>query len=263
MAPLHQRQLIEEFVRQLPLLPHQCLRKTHMVNLQHSQARDQRLHLAPSASMPTLTAAYLAAGVPRIPARGRITDYTGWILAAHEYQRFGYAVHTAVQLSRLFGADGDEYVLVGDPTQPGPQVNCVTGTSKRPNVQLTVHPAEVKWSVAGAAAAAAAGAGAGAGAGAACGGDRTALVTNSYVTVRALKPLRAGEELWLDYGLQYWEDMSLYCPHCLEYGADADNCMLLCEAPGCKRAWHQLCLRPCLVEVPDGPFYCDIHSNQG
>ncbi len=56
--------------------------------------------------------------------------------------------------------------------------------------------------------------------------------------------------------------MSLYCPHCLEYGADADDQMLICDALGFKRAWHQFCLRPCLIEVPEGPFFCDIHQRQ-
>lgn len=253
MTPSRQKQLIAEFVAQLPPLPYQCPRGTQVDNLQHSQARDQRVHLAPSTVLPTLAAVYLAPEAPRVPARGRILDYTGWILSTQEYQQFGYAVHTAVHLSRLFGADKGDYVLVGDPTRPAAQINCVTGTDKRPNVQLTVRPTEMKWRfaaqsspVAGAAAEAA--------------HHQTALVTDSYITVRAIKPLRPGDELWIDYGREYWEHMSLYCPHCLEYGADAEDHMLICEAPGCKRAWHQLCWSPCLVDVPEGSFYCDIHS---
>jgi len=241
MPPSRQKQLIEEFLAQLPSLPFQCPRETRVVNLQHSLARDQRVQLAPSECMPSLTAAYLAPEASRIPARGRIADYKGWILTAEEHQRFGYAVHTAVNLSRLFGS-ATEYVLLGDPTLPAAQINCVRGTDKRPNAQLLLNRAELKWSHAA--------------------DDRTAYVTNSLIAVRALKPLHAGQELWINYGQQYWERMSLYCPRCLEYGADAEDQMLICEAPGCKRAWHQLCLTPRLVEVPEGPFYCDIHQLQ-
>ena len=247
MPPSRQKQLIEEFLTELPPLPYQCPRQTQVDHIQHTEARDQRIQLAPSASMPSLTAAYLGPVPRRMPARSRIVDYKGWILTAQEYQRFGYAVHTAVHLQRLFPAEAVEYVLLGDPTMPASQINCVTGTGKRPNAQLTVSSKELKWSAPAEAE----------------DGRRTAHVTNSYITVRATKPLRAREELWIDYGRTYWEDMSLYCPHCLEYGADADDQMLICESPGCKRAWHQLCLRPCLVEVPRGSFYCDLHAQHG
>jgi hypothetical protein len=160
-----------------------------------------------------------------------------------------------VNLSRLFGS-ATEYVLLGDPTLPAAQINCVRGTDKRPNAQLLLNRAELKWSQAVAAASGASAAAA------ATEPQRIASVTNSFIAVRALKPLHAGQELWIDYGQQYWERMSLYCPRCLEYGADAEDQMLICEAPGCKRAWHQLCLTPRLVEVPEGPFYCDIHKSQ-
>jgi hypothetical protein len=261
MPPSRQKQLIEEFLAQLPPLPFQCPRETRVVNAQHSLARDQRVRLAPSECMPSLTAAYLAPEASRIPARGRIADYKGWILTAEEHQRFGYAVHTAVNLSRLFGpGSATNYVLLGDPTLPAAQINCVRGTDKRPNAQLLLNKAELKWSHATVSGAAAGGA-----ASASVSevlDDRTAFVTNSLIAVRALKPLQAGQELWIDYGQQYWERMSLYCPRCLEYGADAEDQMLICEAPGCKRAWHQLCLNPRLMEVPEGPFYCDIHKDK-
>jgi hypothetical protein len=142
---------------------------------------------------------------------------------------------------------------------PAAQINCIAGTGKTPNAQLTVKEAELKWTRNEGAAAQSEQA--------PSGGDDvwrqhipSAFVTNSYVTVRATRALHAGEELWIDYGRGYWEQMSLYCPHCLEYGADPDDQMLLCESPGCKRAWHQLCLQPCLIDVPDGPFFCDIHQ---
>lgn len=248
MSPMRQKQLVEEFLAELPPLPYQCPRQTQVTNLQHTEARDRRIQLAPSASMPSLTAAYLGQVSRTINARGRVVDYKGWILTADEYRRFGYAVHTAVHLARLFPSDTSDstYVLLGDPTMPASQINCVTGTNKRPNAQLTVNPKELKWSAADNSE----------------DGQRTACVTNSYITVRATKALHAGEELWIDYGRDYWEHMSLYCPHCLEYGADRHNRMLICEAPaGCKRAWHQLCLRSCLVKVPKGAFHCDIHAN--
>jgi hypothetical protein len=76
--------------------------------------------------------------------------------------------------------------------------------------------------------------------------------------------LHSGDELWLDYGATYWEEIALYCPHCLEFGADADDRMLLCDGAGgsCKRAWHQLCMQPCLVEVPEELFICDVHTHR-
>ena len=72
--------------------------------------------------------------------------------------------------------------------------------------------------------------------------------------------VRAGEELWIDCGEVDWRQMSLYCPHCLEYGGDEQDGMLLCGAPGCKRAWHQLCVQPRWIDVPCGPFFCDVHA---
>jgi hypothetical protein len=86
-------------------------------------------------------------------------------------------------------------------------------------------------------------------------------VLNSLITVRPTKYLSTDEELWIDYGAGYWDQMSLYCPHCLEYAADEEDQMILCDYPGCKRAWHMLCLNPCLIEVPQGDFFCDLHEN--
>ena len=227
MPPSRQKELIEEFVAQLPQLPHGCRRESQVVC--QSTSRDERVELAPSKCIPSLTAVYLTSN--RIKARSRILDYTGWILTDEEYQQFGYAVHTAVHLSRLFDG-GTKYVLLGDPTLPAAQINCVSGTTKRPNAQLIVKPCEMK----------------------------STHITESYITVRATRIIKAGEEIWIDYGREYWEHMSLYCPHCLEYGADSDDQMLICEVPDCKRAWHQLCCKPCLVDVPEEGFYCDLHT---
>jgi hypothetical protein len=236
MTTARQKELIEEYVAGLPSLPHGCLRPTQPVD--HSATRDQRVRSAPSEVFPSLTAVHL--NVRTLPARSRVLDYKGWILTEQEYMRFGYAVHTAVHLPLLFDDSAVKYVLLGDPTMPAAQINCVTGTGKTANVQLTLSSAKpIKKAVDG------------------------MCVPDSHLAVRAKRTLRAGQELWLDYGRAYWQHMSVYCPHCLEYAADEQDQMLLCDVEGCKRAWHQLCMAPCLVEVPDGPFYCDIHSNHG
>ncbi|MDR3414979.1 MAG: PHD finger domain-containing protein, partial [Nevskia sp.] len=202
----------------------------------------ERVELGPSAVLPTLTGVYLRSGVPAGKSRSwkrdaRLLDYRGWILSESEYDRFGYAVHTAVHLPGLL--DSDQYLLLGDPTAPAAQINCRTGTVKKANAKLVLDAAAVRAA-------------------------RRAGVPLAVVTVRvAAARVCAGEELWLDYGEAYWQQVGHYCPHCLEYGGDdEDDRMLLCDAPGCKRAWHQLCLQPCRVDVPDGPFQCDVHRSQ-
>lgn len=238
MTATRQRELIEEYVSSLPSLPHHCHRHTQPDSVSHTVMRDQRVRLAPSSIIPSLTAVYLNGNCRSFQSRARVLDYKGWILTEKEYQRFGYAVHTAVHLPRLFDKS-TKYVLLGDPTLPAAQINCVTGTGRTPNAQLTVDTSQLKYTEEG-----------------------NAFVSDSFITVRATKTLRSGQELWIDYGHEYWEHMSLYCPHCLEYGADEEDQMLICEADGCKRAWHQLCITPCLVDVPEGPFFCDIHSRR-
>jgi len=259
MSTARQKELIEEFIAQLPPLPGGCARQTQpaVVHAQHTLKRDQRAHLASSSVLPSLTAVYLADDCRTVEPRALLLDYKGWILTEIEFQRFGYAVHTAVRLPPLFPGrlTATPCVLLGDPTIPAAQVNCVLGTGKKPNAQLVANPSHCKIgsatsSVEQQAHRQPANA-----------GDTGPLhVTDSYITVRATKKLRPGAELWIDYGRDYWEHMSLYCPHCLEYGADANDQMLICEWPGCKRAWHQFCWQPCsLIDVPDGAWHCDIH----
>jgi hypothetical protein len=50
--------------------------------------------------------------------------------------------------------------------------------------------------------------------------------TDALMPVRVAKTLQPGDELWF------------------------------------KRAWHQLSMRQCLVEVPDGSFVCDVHTQR-
>jgi hypothetical protein len=294
MPPVRQKELIEEYVAELPPLPHGCPRRTQpelIARLHQSEQRNQRVRLAPSAKLPALTGVYIceAPAPPNVKyrPRERVLDYTGWLLTTAEYLRFGYAVHTGVGLGRLFDDDATHYVLLGDPTMPAAQINCVRGSSvKQPNVKLVLNRSALKtvhWparSAVGVAAAAVPTAASSASAAAPIDiilegeddedddGDKQHYATDALVTVRAAKTLQPGEELWLDYGATYWEEIALYCPHCLEFGADADDRMVLCDhgvvAPGagggCRRAWHQLCMHPCLVEVPEGACVCDLHQ---
>jgi hypothetical protein len=238
MTPSRQRELIEEYVATLPDLPGGCPRQLQPPrdDPRQSLRRDERVELSASSLLPTLTGVYLkSAGKKSWKTKELLLDYRGWILSEAESERFGYAVHTAVHLPGLF--DSNRYMLLGDPTAPAAQINCITGTTKKAaNAKLVLDSKAVK-------------------------AVTEKGVSQSIVTVRVANAVvRAGDELWIDYGEAYWRQMSLYCPHCLEYGADDDDQMLLCDAPRCKRAWHQLCLQPCLVEVPAGPFLCDVHG---
>lgn len=263
MSTARQKELIEEFLAQLPPLPGGCARQTQpvVVHAKHTLKRDQRAHLASSSVLPSLTAVYLADDCRSFEPRALLLDYKGWILTEQELQRFGYAVHTAVRLPRFTAGSpacaATPWVLLGDPTMPATQVNCVLGTGKKPNAQLVLNSSHFKIGSATNSVEQQAHRQP------ACedAGDQGPLyVTDSYITVRATKKIRPGTELWIDYGRDYWEHMSLYCPHCLEYGADANDQMLICDWPGCKRAWHQLCWQPSpLIDVPDGAWHCDIH----
>lgn len=238
MPPSRQRELIQEYLATLPSLPGGCPRQLQppQDDPHQSLRRDERVELAPSAVLPTLTGVYLKSAAGKKSSwktKELLLNYRGWIVSEAEYERFGYAVHTAVHLPGLF--DSNRYMLLGDPTAPAAQLNCITGTTKKKaNAKLVLDSQAVKAPKKG--------------------------VSQSIVTVRvASAVVRAGEELWIEYGETFWIQMSLYCPHCLEYGADEDDRMLLCDAPGCKRAWHQLCLQPCLIDVPVGSFLCDVH----
>jgi hypothetical protein len=241
MTACRQRELVEEYIATLPDLPGGCPRELQPPrdDPRQSLRRDERVELAPSTLLPTLTGVYLKATAGKRSSwktKELLLDYRGWIVSEAEYRRYGYAVHTAVHLPGLF--DSNRYLLLGDPTAPAAQINCITGTKEKANAKLVLDSKAVKAATAASAEG----------------------VSQSIVTVRvASAAVRAGDELWIDYSATYWRQMSLYCPHCLEYGADEDDQMLLCDTADCKRAWHQLCLRPCLVDVPESSFFCDIH----
>lgn len=245
MPPSRQKEFIEEYLATLHSLPGGCARELQPStdrDSHQSTRRNERVKLASSAALPMLTAVYLqptsaSQKVKSWEPKALLLDYKGWILAEHEYERFGYAIHTAVHLPGLF--DSGSYILLGDPTMPAAQINCITGTTIKANAKLILDPKAAR-----------------------IGASAGKSISQSIVTVRAARRVRAEDELWIDYGRTYWQQMSFYCPNCLEYGADEHDQMLLCEAPGCKRAWHQLCLQPCLIEVPDGSFLCDVHKQQ-
>lgn len=248
-----QRELIEEYIATLPGLPGGCSRTLQPPPREDPQLtlrRDERVELRPSADLPTLTGVFFRSAESRLRKRdARLLDYRGWILSESEYERFGYAVHTAVPLPGLLSrtsktskaseTGSDRYLLLGDPTAPAAQINCRTGTTKAANVRLVLDTNERKKVV-----------------------RKKKEVSQAIVTVCVASDATSdGEELWLDYGEAYWQQIGLYCPHCLEYGsADENDRMLLCDAPGCKRAWHQLCLQPCVVDVPKGVHFCDVHA---
>jgi hypothetical protein len=265
MPAARQKELIEEYIAELPPLPHGCPRRTQAKSpamLFESLQRSSRVRLAPSAELPALTGVYVREAPNhhhshQIGPHERVLEYAGWLLTTAEYLRFGYAVLTGVSVGCLFDDDDDDhdaitYVLLGDPTTLAAQIKCVRGLGvKQANVYLVLN----RWAhqtdqgVGG------------------DGGEKHSF-TDALVTVHATKRVQSGDELWLDHGATYWEDMFLHCPHCLEFGADANDRMLLCDAKvsdaaggECKRAWHQLCMQPCLVEVPEGAFVCDIHQH--
>ena len=51
----------------------------------------------------------------------------------------------------------------------------------------------------------------------------------------------------------YVED---YCVRCRELHSYPGNELLLCDGDGCNAAWHLHCLRPKLLMVPTGKWYC-------
>ena len=80
MSTARQKELIEEFIAQLPPLPGGCARQPAAVHAQHTLKRDQRARLASSAVLPSLTAVYLADDCRTFETRALLLDYKGWIL---------------------------------------------------------------------------------------------------------------------------------------------------------------------------------------
>jgi hypothetical protein len=92
MPPARQKELIEEYVAELPPLPHGCPRRTQLETTarpHQSKQRNQRVRLAPSAKLPTLTGVYVCeAPKHKYYPRERVLDYTGWLLTTAKYMRF-------------------------------------------------------------------------------------------------------------------------------------------------------------------------------
>lgn len=249
MTAARQKELVEEYVGQLPPLPYGCPRRTQPVaepSAVTSEQRDQRVRLAPSTLLPPLTAVFIESSHASSGKRfvkfnpGEcLLDYRGWILTEDEYDRFGYAIHTGVFLWRLYDDSDTTYVLMGDPTAPAAQINCIRGTGKsQPNAQLVMSRSQLQTKP-----------------------DGQHYATDALVTVRATRVLKAGTEVWIDCGSQL--SFHYYCPHCLEYDSgDEREQVLLCDAPHCMRAWHHRCLPLHMAQIPYEEFYCDLHAAQ-
>jgi len=46
------------------------------------------------------------------------------------------------------------------------------------------------------------------------------------------------------------------CAACLGADSHPGNEIMLCDGDGCDSAWHQLCLRPAVLDVPEGAWHC-------
>ena len=57
---------------------------------------------------------------------------------------------------------------------------------------------------------------------------------------------------WLDT----WEPDNGECTVCESFHTNDDNVMLVCDGPGCNRPYHQHCLDPLLLTVPEGDWFC-------
>ena len=101
MPPSRQKELIEEYITTLPPLTNRCIRATQVESSDKLVKRDERVKLAPSLILPSLTGVYVH-GTKRWKPKSLLLDYKGWILTQKEYENFGYAVHTAVQLPHIF-----------------------------------------------------------------------------------------------------------------------------------------------------------------
>ena len=111
MTASRQKELIEEYLVTLPALSGGCARQTSNEPADLSAQRDARVQVGPSLLLPSLTAVFVHGQASWKP-RSLLLDYKGWILTDKEYQNFGYAVHTGVQLPKVFESS-DKYVLVG------------------------------------------------------------------------------------------------------------------------------------------------------
>ncbi len=80
----------------------------------------------------------------------------------------------------------------------------------------------------------------------------------------AKRNIKAGEELLVNYGNEYWDNHEPLCPICFWAGSKTTNPMLLCDGVrqingqsiACLHHIHQNCIRSdCIIEA-DQPFYC-------
>lgn len=59
-------------------------------------------------------------------------------------------------------------------------------------------------------------------------------------------------EFYIDQGEELDDDMS--CKKCNK--SDQPEWILLCDT--CNQGWHASCLRPALMAIPDGDWYCPL-----
>ncbi len=80
------------------------------------------------------------------------------------------------------------------------------------------------------------------------------------VYIKATRDIAPGDELFLDYGKQYWNDHNQHCSVCFKLCTDDDDPLVKCDGidhanPCCLR-FHTSCAG--LSSIPTGTFYCSL-----
>jgi hypothetical protein len=203
----------------------------------YSDARDNLLEVRPSLAFLGLMGAFTKED--REPG-AKLADYPCMIMRRAVYEGAPFSITTAAAAPGLTIA-GEQYVLVGQPTAPAAQINNGSTTNRygaagstpssvtRANVQVNAKFAYCRTAIK------APGRSSIASAGPARRRERTAIASSSssssvtpaaaflspgivyrdYISVVALRPIKANDEIFLDYGPDWRTSECFTCDYCL------------------------------------------------
>lgn len=147
-------------------------------------------------------------------------NYPGWILTRMEYESLPFVCRTAINLpalNRLNIKDTNQYVIVGDPTTAGSNINCIRGPDSNNitsikkifsqiNVRIHTDNNFIKPTA-----------------------FNKGRIFNSTIRMQVTKQINVGDEVVTDYGKDFWDDLDQYCNECFYFKSTHSNDIIFCD----------------------------------